>query len=61
MVLNNELRRFVTEESVLIESQEVLNAETAKALSTSREAVKKGDYHKFSSNKEALDFLDKEL
>lgn len=60
-LLNNELRRFVAEQSVLLETPEVLNAETAKQLKKSRKDIESGNYHSFDSNKQALDYLDKEL
>lgn len=56
-VLNNELRRFVTEESVVFETPEVPNEKTAKQLATSKEQIMKGDYHRFDDNKESLKFL----
>ena len=60
-LLNNELRRFTAEQSVVFDIPEVPNAETAKQLADSRKQIDAGDYHKFSDNDEALDFLSKEL
>ena len=60
-VLNNELRRFTAEQSVAFEVPEVPNAKTAKQLTASKKKIKAGDYHKFDTNKKALDFLAKEL
>lgn len=56
-VLNNELRRFATEQSVTFEVPEVPNAETARQLASSRKQIEAGVYHKFDDNTEALDFL----
>ena len=56
-VLNNELRRFATEQSVIFEIPEVPNAETVKLVAASKRLIDAGDYHKFSSNKESIDFL----
>jgi addiction module RelB/DinJ family antitoxin len=56
-VLNNELRRFATEQSVSFEIPEVLNTETAKTLSSSKKLIDAGDYYKFKNNKESLNFL----
>ncbi len=60
-VLNNELRRFATEQSVTFDIPEVPNAQTEKKLVISREQIDAGDYHKFKSNTEALEFLANEL
>lgn len=60
-VLNNELRRFATEQSVVFDVPEVPNSKTAKQLTESKKQIDTGEYHKFESNKEALDFLAKEL
>ena len=60
-VLNNELRRFAAEQSVVFEVPEVPNAKTARQLSTSKDQIQAGDYYGFSTNKEALDFLADEL
>jgi addiction module RelB/DinJ family antitoxin len=60
-VLNNELRRFTLEQSVAFELPEVPNKATAEYLDKSRKEIEAGDYHSFSSNKEALDFLASEL
>lgn len=60
-VLNNELRRFAAEQSVVFEVPEVPNAKTARQLSASKDQIRAGDYYGFSTNKEALDFLADEL
>ena len=60
-VLNNELRRFAAEQSVSFEVPEVPNAKTSKQLDASKKQIASGDYHTFADNKEALDFLAKEL
>lgn len=60
-VLNNELRRFTAEQSVVFEVVEVPNAKTAKQLATSKKLIKAGDYHKFDSNTKSLKFLANEL
>jgi len=44
-VLNNELRRFATEQSVTFDVPEVPNAKTAKQLAASRKEIDAGDYH----------------
>ena len=56
-VLNNELRRFATEQSVVFDVPEVPNAKTAKQMAASRKQIEAGDYYKFKNNDEALDFL----
>lgn len=60
-ILNNELRRFTAEQSVVFEVAEVPNTKTAKQLVASKKEIEAGDYHKFNSNKEALKFLADEL
>lgn len=60
-VLNNELRRFATEQSVVFEVPEIPNTKTARELAASRKKIDKGEYYKFTSNKEALEFLETEL
>lgn len=60
-VLNNELRRFSVEQSVTFEVPEVPNAATGARLAASRKKIESGDYHPFSTNKKALEFLKKEL
>ena len=60
-VLNNELRRFIVEQSVVFEVPEVPNAKTAKELSSSKKQINAGDYHKFESNKKAIKFLEDNL
>lgn len=56
-VLNNELRRFAAEQSVIFEVPEVPNTPTAAQLASSNKQIASGNYHKFTSNKESLDFL----
>lgn len=60
-VLNNELRRFATEQSVTFDVPEVPNAKTAKQMATSRKEIEAGDYYSFESNEKALEFLAREL
>lgn len=60
-VLNNELRRFATEQSVTFAVPEFPNAKTAKELAASRKQIEAGDYYRFDNNDEALDFLAKKL
>lgn len=60
-VLNNELRRFALEESVIFDMPSAPNAQTRRMLTRSRKRIQNGDYHRFSDNKKALDFLRKEL
>lgn len=60
-VLNNELRRFASEQSVVFDVPEVPNKRTAQELAASRKQIAAGDYHHFDSNKKALDFLADEL
>jgi addiction module RelB/DinJ family antitoxin len=60
-VLNNELRRFVAEQSVAFEVPEVPNAETAKLLEMAKDEISTRDYHKFENNKDALGFLADQL
>ena len=56
-VLNNELRRFASEESVTFDMPSVPNARTRKMLVQSRAQIEKGDYYRFANNKKAVDFL----
>lgn len=56
-VLNNELRRFATEQSVSFELPEIPNATTTEQLQKSRTQIDAGDYHTFATNDDALDFL----
>lgn len=56
-VLNNELRRFTSEQSVVFEISEVPNEATAKLLNDSKKRIEAGDYHKFNDNNESLEFL----
>lgn len=60
-VLNNELRRFTSEQSVVFDIPEVPNVQTAKVLSESRKQIKLGEFHKFKNNDEAIKFLSNEL
>lgn len=60
-VLNNELRRFTAEQSVVFDIPEVPNARTARQLASSKKQIDRGDLHTFNSNKQALDFLASEL
>jgi antitoxin component of RelBE/YafQ-DinJ toxin-antitoxin module len=60
-VLNNELRRFATEQSVVFDVPEVPNVRTAKQFAASKRQIDAGDYHKFNSNKKSLEFLAHEL
>lgn len=60
-VLNNELRRFATEQSVTFDIPEVPNAKTGEELAASKKLIEAGDYHKFNNNDEALEFLKREL
>ncbi len=60
-VLNNELRRFATEQSVVFDLPESPNPTTEELLKSSKKQIDQGDYHKFNTNKQAIDFLTKEL
>lgn len=60
-VLNNELRRFAIEESVVFELPEVPNAQTAKQLNESKKQIDQGDLYRFANNDQALAFLADEL
>jgi antitoxin component of RelBE/YafQ-DinJ toxin-antitoxin module len=60
-VLNNELRRFTATQSVLFDIPEVPQQSTAVILTKSKATIAKGDYYKFDSNADALDFLDKQI
>lgn len=60
-VLNNELRRFAAEQSVVFDVPEVPNEQTAKQLAASKKQIAKSGYHKFDNNKKALKFLADEL
>lgn len=60
-VLNNELRRFTAEQSVIFDVPEVPNNATAKKLAESKKQIDNGDYHRFTSSKKALEFLAAEL
>ena len=60
-VLNNELRRFAAEQSVVFDVPEVPNARTATELAQSKRAIEAGDYYQFKSDREALEFLADEL
>ncbi len=60
-VLNNELRRFAAEQSVVFDVPEAPNGQTAKQLAASKKQIESGDYHRFNSNKKAIKFLADEL
>src|SRR6266542_1367631 len=60
-VLNNELRRFASEQSVVFDVPEAPNQHTAKQLVASKKQIETGDYHHFDDSKKALDFLANEL
>ena len=60
-VLNNELRRFATEQSVSFEIPEAPNKSTAKIMADSKDDIAKGDYFQFEDTEQALLFLADEL
>ncbi len=60
-VLNNELKRFIAEQSVVFEIPEVPNAKTARQISISKKQIESEDYYKFDDIKKSLDFLSDEL
>ncbi|HEY4964593.1 MAG TPA: type II toxin-antitoxin system RelB/DinJ family antitoxin [Candidatus Saccharimonadales bacterium] len=60
-VLNNELRRFAAEQSVVFDIPEAPNLQTARILDSSKRAIEAGDYHKFETNSDAITFLTNEL
>jgi antitoxin component of RelBE/YafQ-DinJ toxin-antitoxin module len=60
-ILNNELRRFIVEQSVAFEVPEVPNTATARQLELSNKQIDAGDYHKFHDNKKSLEFLADQL
>ncbi len=60
-VLNNELRRFTAEQSVVFDVPEVPNTQTAKMLAESKKEIDSGDFHQFQNNEKALEFLAREL
>lgn len=61
-ILNNELRRLVAEKSVTFEEiPEIPNQKTRRALAASRKAIDAGEYHRFTTNDEALAFLRKKV
>lgn len=60
-VLNNELRRFAAEQSVVFDVPEAPNEQTAKQLAASKKQIDSGDYHHFDSSKKAVEFLADEL
>lgn len=60
-VLNNELRRFAAEQSVVFDIPEVPNEQTAKQMASSKKRIEAGDYHQFKSNEASFDFLANEL
>ncbi len=60
-VLNNELRRFAAEQSVVFDIPEVPNIQTIKHLETSKKQIDAGNYYKFDNNEQSLEYLAKEL
>ncbi len=60
-VLNNELRRFAAEQSVVFDMPEVPNSQTAQILAASKIEIDAGDFHKFKSDDDSLEYLAKEL
>ena len=60
-VVNNELRRFVNEQSVVFEKAEVPNMATRPELRDSKAKIEAGDYYKFEDNEKALEFLAQQL
>jgi addiction module RelB/DinJ family antitoxin len=60
-VLNNELRRFAAEQSVVFDLPESPNKQTQKIMKASQTAIAKGNYYHFKTNKESLEFLADEL
>lgn len=60
-VLNNELRRFATEQSVVFDVPEVPNTQTTRQLAASKKQIDAGDYHRFDDKGKSLDFLTKTL
>ena len=59
-VLNNELRRFAAEQSVVFEVPEVPNARTASQLAASKKKIESGDYYgPFDSTEDMLASLHK--
>ena len=60
-VLNNELRRFASEQSVVFDIPEVPNTVTAGMLAKSKKKIDAGNFHKFKDNEDALEFLANEL
>lgn len=61
-VLNNELKRFTTEQSVTFDVPEAPNARTAKDLAASRKQIDAGDYYgPFDTAEDMLASLHKHL
>jgi addiction module RelB/DinJ family antitoxin len=60
-VLNNELRRFAAEQSVVFDVPEVPNLQTAKQLAASKKQIDAGNYKKFDNNAKSLESLSEEL
>jgi addiction module RelB/DinJ family antitoxin len=60
-VLNNELRRFAAEQSVVFDIPEAPNEQTSKQLATSKKQIETGEYHRFDDTEKALKFLANEL
>lgn len=60
-VLNNELRRFTIEQSVVFEQPEVPTTKTAQVLAKSVQEIEQGDYYRFEQTEDALQFLADDL
>ncbi len=60
-VLNNELRRFTAEQSVIFDVPEIPNAQTTAILARSKKEIDAGKFYKFKDNDEAIGFLTNEL
>ncbi len=60
-VLNNELRRFAAQKSVVFDIPEIPNTKTSKEIEESRVKIEAGEFYDFDNNDEALEFLAKEL
>lgn len=60
-ILNNELRRFAAEQSVVFEEPEAPNLKTQNLLKRSRAEIERGEYHRFATQKQAIAFLRDEL
>ena len=60
-VVNNELRRFVKEQSVVFEKAEAPNLITSQEMRDSHRQIAANDYHKFVDNDTAIEFLAEQL